>query len=272
MRIVMKFPGGLSKALTLSYDDGVFQDLRLTDILRRHGLSATFNINSGRIAQTDAEKKGVMSKEQMMAAYKGFEVAAHSLTHPFLEQLPTSVVIDEIMQDRKNIENIFGGICTGFAYPYGRFSDGVVDALKMCGIKYARTVNSTNGFNLPTDWLTLNPTCHHNNPRLFELLNSFLSIENKPDSPPRMFYLWGHSYEFDDDNNWEIIEKFADLASGKEDIWYATNREICNYVLSFNSLQFSADKATVFNPTSTTLYFSADKKLIEIKPGETKLL
>ncbi len=272
MRIVMKFPGGLSKALTLSYDDGVFQDLRLADILRQHGIKATFNINSGRISDTDAQNTGVMSKKQMLTAYKSFEVAAHTLTHPFLDQLPTSVVVDEIMQDRKNIEDIFGGICTGFAYPYGRFSDGVVDALKMCGIKYARTVNSTNGFNLPTDWLVLNPTCHHNNPRLFELLDSFLSIENRLDSPPRMFYLWGHSYEFDDNNNWDIIERFAATASGKEDIWYTTNSEICSYVLSFNSLQFSADRTRVYNPTSTTLYFSADKKIIEIKPSETKTI
>lgn len=34
----MRFPGGLAKALTLSYDDGVEQDKQLIEILNAHGL------------------------------------------------------------------------------------------------------------------------------------------------------------------------------------------------------------------------------------------
>lgn len=34
----MRFPQGRAKALTLSYDDGVEQDIRLIEILNRHGL------------------------------------------------------------------------------------------------------------------------------------------------------------------------------------------------------------------------------------------
>lgn len=45
--IFMRFPGGKSKALTLSYDDGVAQDIRLIEIMKKHGLKGTFNINSG---------------------------------------------------------------------------------------------------------------------------------------------------------------------------------------------------------------------------------
>ena len=36
--IFMRFPGGKSKALTLSYDDGVAQDIRLIEIMKKHGL------------------------------------------------------------------------------------------------------------------------------------------------------------------------------------------------------------------------------------------
>ena len=41
------FKGGKRKALTLSYDDGVVQDIRLTEILKKHGIKCTFNISSG---------------------------------------------------------------------------------------------------------------------------------------------------------------------------------------------------------------------------------
>ena len=45
--IFMRFPGGKSKALTLSYDDGVRQDRRLIEIMKKNGLKGTFNISSG---------------------------------------------------------------------------------------------------------------------------------------------------------------------------------------------------------------------------------
>lgn len=44
--IFLRYPKGLTKALTLSYDDGVEQDIRLIEIMRKHGLKGTFNINS----------------------------------------------------------------------------------------------------------------------------------------------------------------------------------------------------------------------------------
>ena len=45
-----------------------------------------------------------------------------------------------------------------------------------------------------------------------------------------MFYLWGHSYEFDENDNRDVIEKFAEFVGGRDDIWYATNIEIYDYV------------------------------------------
>ena len=45
--IFMRFPGGKTRALTLSYDDGVEQDIRLIEIMKKNGLKGTFNVNSG---------------------------------------------------------------------------------------------------------------------------------------------------------------------------------------------------------------------------------
>lgn len=42
-----RYPGGVMKALTLSYDDGVVHDRRLVEICNRYGLRGTFNLNSG---------------------------------------------------------------------------------------------------------------------------------------------------------------------------------------------------------------------------------
>ena len=45
--LIMRFPGGKPKALTLSYDDGVEQDVKLIEIAEKYGIKGTFNINSG---------------------------------------------------------------------------------------------------------------------------------------------------------------------------------------------------------------------------------
>lgn len=39
-------------------------------------------------------------------------------------------------------------------------------------------------------------------------------------------YVWGHSYEFDNHDNWDVIEKFCAYMGNRNDIWYATNLEI----------------------------------------------
>ena len=57
-RIIHKlvWPEGKERALTLSYDDGVQQDRRLVALLRKYGVKATFNLNSGRLGRTERSR------------------------------------------------------------------------------------------------------------------------------------------------------------------------------------------------------------------------
>ena len=270
--IFMRFPGGRSKALTLSYDDGVRQDQRLLEIMKKHGLKGTFNINSECFAPESHTTGGRITRSEAVELYKnsGMEVAVHGAHHPFLEQLPENLCTWEILNDRKSLEEAFGGFVRGMAYPFGTTSDSVVASLKQCGIVYARSTLTTEGFGIPSDWLRLRGTCHHANPRLMELAKKFVEEQNVRN--PMLFYLWGHSYEFDYDkpnNNWGIIEEFAEYMGGREDIWYATNIEIYDYVAAYHQLIFSMDYTRVYNPTCTTVYFQTAKGLYTVKPGET---
>ena len=272
--LFMRFPEGKVKVLTLSYDDGVEQDVRLIEIMKKYGLKGTFNINSGLYApEGTVYPEGTihrrMTKSQALALYKnsGMEIAVHGLTHPFLEQLPKEMCTYEVLKDRINLDKEYEVIVRGMAYPFGTHNDSVVDGLKQCGIVYSRTTKSTEGFWMPQDWLRLPATCHHNNPRLMELAEKF--VQEKGNNGPRMFYLWGHSYEFDAHNNWEVIEQFAKYIGGREDIWYATNLEIYDYVKAYEQLIFSVIGKRVYNPTGRILYFSYDGKEYTIKPTET---
>ena len=276
MTVYMRFPGGKLKALTLSYDDCVKQDKRLVEILNAHGIKATFNINSGIFAETPGSRGNRLTREEALALYSGtdHEVAIHGLTHPPLDKLPIPAMVMEVMEDRKNLEAMFGTIIRGMAYPQGTYNDAVVEALKHTGVVYSRTCISTHDFRLPTDWLRLTATCHHKDDRLFELADQFLTetpLDLRINWEPWLFYLWGHSYEFDHNserNNWNRIEQFAEKMGGHDDIWYATNIEIIDYMEVLKRLQYTCDCTKVYNPSAQSAWLEVnDCKIVEVPGG-----
>lgn len=270
--ISIVFPNGRTKAFTLSYDDGVCQDKRLVKILNTYRLKATFNLNSS-LQNEDSNWTGKndtfisrMNTDELEQVYLGHEIAVHSLTHPHLEHLPPYEAYKELFEDKKNLELLFAEIIRGMAYPYGTYNNTIKQINKMIGLNYCRTVNDTYKFDVPIDFLEWNPTCHHSYPGLFSLAQEFIDF-----SPDRLsiFYVWGHSYEFDEDNNWDMIEQFSSIISDKEDIWYATNGQIYDYITAASRLVYSADSAIVYNPTDISIWLKTQNKSVEIQSGQT---
>ena len=274
----LRFPGGKAKCLTLSYDDGVQQDQQLCDLMETYGIAGTFNINSGSYSPEgkvfpEGEAHRRMTQAEAQALYSRsplFEVATHAYTHPRLQHLQPVHIIHQIYEDRKSIEQLYGGICRGHAYPFGTYTQQVMDCLRDCGIVYARTVQSTEKFAQPEDFLQWHPTCHHNNPRLMELADKFLSDERL--TAPRLFYLWGHTYEFEEDNNWQVIEDFFKKVGGREDVWYATNIQYYDYIQAYNQLSWSLEGDRIYNPTATDVWVKLGKETYCIPAGQTLTL
>lgn len=268
------WPGFLKKALTLSYDDGVRQDLRLAQIMDAHGIKGTFNINGRDYTEDRQEQKEKtrerLTREEAQALYNTpcHEVALHGYRHPFLEQLPAGNAAWEIVKDRETLEEMFGTIVRGMAYPMGTHDDDVIQTLKQCGVVYSRTTKSTFGFQLPEQWHRWHPTCHHREKEMPTLCDKFLNLEIG-NRKPRLFYLWGHSYEFDESDNWYVIEDFCAKMGGRQDIWYATNMEIYEYLTAARSIVASVDGSRIHNPTATALYLGAGGKNIFLEPGQT---
>ena len=267
-----RFPGFLSKACTLSYDDGVREDERLIEIMRKYGLKGTFNINSQNLA--GANGRCLTADEIKEIFGDDTEIAIHGYRHLSLPDVTPAIAMRDVVADRENLESTFERVVCGMAYAYGTYSDEVVEMLRAAGVAYARTTLSTESFNLPEEWLTLHPTCHHNNPKLFDLVDEFL----EEDSPkfwrkkPKLFYLWGHSYEFPRDDNWHVIERFGEIMSKRDDVWMATNMEIYKYIEAFNRLIFSADISYVENPSAIDVYFCNKGKNVILKAGTTTKL
>ena len=171
--------------------------------------------------------------------------------------------MSEVWEDGKRIEELAGYPVLSMSYPYGTYHAAAVELLRSPGIPSCRTTAATKAFGLPNEFLAWHPTCHHRD--ALALVPNFLNIKY----PLGIFFVWGHAYEFDNNNNWQDIESFCQQMAGHEDIWYATNIEICRYVKAVRSLDVSADGTMIYNPTATEIWFTVDGALKSVKSGET---
>ncbi|MBR3934115.1 MAG: polysaccharide deacetylase family protein [Clostridia bacterium] len=280
--VFMRFPNGRAKALTFSYDDGVPQDKRLAEVFDKFGMKCTFNLNC------DALRQNNFTKEQIHEYFlsKGHEIAVHGQFHRPNGNLRPIEGITDVLNCRLELEEKCEAIIRGMAYPdsgitlFGNFGnyESVKQYLSELDIAYARTLGGdNNSFMLPNDFHAWMPSAHHTNEHIMDYIDGFLKLDISPKvyharRAPRLLYIWGHSYEFDRDNNWELIDTICSKLACNDEIWYATNIEIYNYVNAYKSLIYSANGRRVYNPTLITLWLDVDGKSYSIKSGETIII
>ena len=281
---IMRFPEGKPKAMTFSYDDGVVEDIKLIELMKKYGIKATFNYNTSHFGEYDPDDtlvvpEGHLTAEQLEEIAKDpqFEIACHGHTHPYYARLPQATATNDLLTNRKELEKITGKLVRGFAYPsVSEFNDVSESALKASGIVYARLAqNKIQNFEIPENWYRWTPSCHHK-----DAIPLYKKFEEHyyPLSKPLVMYVWGHSFEFGRENHWELIEELFKLCHRNPDIWFATNMEIYEYAENFKKLIFSADKSKVYNPTPTDLWMTVFKDgyskkeplpIVKIPAGET---
>ncbi len=268
MPIKFLLKGGVHKVLTMSYDDGNYEgDTKLVSIFDKYGIKASFHLNGHNYVEGGWAYDKLCELKEL---YKNHEVSMHGFTHPFLERLPKHEVIREMQLDRASLEAFAGYPVRGMSYPFGSYSDTVLDVLDMLDIKYSRTTHATNGFSFPENFLTWHPTMHHNG-GILKKLEDFDKFYNNDIS---MFYVWGHSYEFNRENpalTWEGLEEFCEKASKLEDTWFATNIEIYDYVTAMKRIEISEDRKMFYNPSAVSVWVDVDGAKIELSPGVTKI-
>lgn len=258
MQIGLAYPEGKAKAMSFSYDGAQVFDRRLVDIFNNFGMKGTFHLNAPNL-----DRDGYIGSKEAAALYAGHEIACHGMTHAFLTQLSAEQIIREIWEDRRALEDLAGYPVRGLAYAYGASSLRVINVLRELGIEYARTTNSSKRFSVPDDPLRLDPTCHHRD--ALELIDAFLNL-----APDRLslFYIWGHSYEFDRQQNWYLIETFCEKTAGKSDIWYTTSIDLVRYLEAARRVVTGAEGTIMQNLSSIPLWYKNGGTVFCLKPGE----
>lgn len=279
IRVEMLFPEGKSKALILSYDDGAKQDRKLVALMNKYQLIGTFHLNSNKLGTNNYFD--YLNKEEIKDLYKGHEVSVHSANHPNLPDISRIDVIEEIIEDRRELERLVGYPVRGMAYPFGNTNDAVIEAINGLGIEYARTVGDTYKFEIPKDFLRWHPTIHqfgkaYSEPNQPEKDKNELNDFNKiiddflQTKELTLLDIWGHSWEMGTDQiKWNETEKFFKLLANNSTIYYTKQIDLVDYINAFRNLKFSINKDSVTNTSALTVYFKINDKAFSITPGTT---
>jgi len=267
--IHFSWPQGLTGALTTSWDDGTIYDRELIPILNQFGLKGTFNLNSGKFGLSAAQSgwKEYVRADEVFQLYSGHEVAVHTVNHPHLTGLSDAGIQFELLEDRRALEALVGYPVCGMAYPFGVYDQRVMQIAREADFVYSRGVKAGEVFALPDDFLQWTPTCHFS-ADLRTLWKNFLAAK----TPDKLFYLWGHSYEFAEQNNWQIIKDFAEMTASTPGIWHAANFQVYEYLKAWQDLEISSDGKVAHNPSRHTVWARQDQRLIELPPGDNNLL
>lgn len=193
------------------WDDGVVDDVRLTELLRRYAAKASFNLNPG-LHQSeryqdwlyrDTKPVYKLALAELPSVYQGFTIANHTLSHPDLTKLPADEVEREIREGRDQLEQLFGRAVHGFAYPFGAHSPSLQAAVRKAGHAYARTVGQASPVFPPLDPMLFHPTCHHQDPTFWQKWDR---VKSQDGAGTAVFYFWGHSYELVTEDDWAVFE------------------------------------------------------------------
>jgi len=264
------FPDRKYKAFVISFDDGMVQDRKLVEIFNRYGIKGTFHLGSGFLGQEaswmEIEENYYVTAEEIADLYAGHEISSHTINHPHLETLSEEDIRHEVLDDKLELERITGGVVTSLAYPFGTYSDLVIEVISDIGITNARTINETGNFLLPENLYQWHPTCHISNAIAYG--NSFLALANEEMS---LFQIWGHSWEMEYQNvyDWNFVDDFCKMIGNKNDIWYASAGEVADYINGILRLML-IEGNTIYNPADNiTVWIKNDDSVVELNPGES---
>jgi peptidoglycan/xylan/chitin deacetylase (PgdA/CDA1 family) len=138
------------RAVVLTFDDGYLDTVTTAaPMLASYGFRATIFVVTDLVGQTAQWAAGRGGEQVRLANWDqirslhaaGWEVGLHSATHPDLTKLPAAALSGEIEQAARTLEQRIGAPRWSFAYPYGRHSPAVVDAVWEAGLQAAVTVS-----------------------------------------------------------------------------------------------------------------------------------
>jgi peptidoglycan/xylan/chitin deacetylase (PgdA/CDA1 family) len=124
------------RPVVLSFDDGYASQYRTAfAALRARRWPGVLNLTVNRLGA-----RGGLTTTQVKAMLaRGWEVGAHTNTHPDLRTVDAARLEQEVAGSKATLEGALGVSVDFFCYPFGRFDATVQEAVRRAGFKAATT-------------------------------------------------------------------------------------------------------------------------------------
>jgi peptidoglycan/xylan/chitin deacetylase (PgdA/CDA1 family) len=124
--------------VAVTFDDGYAETVDAAKSLTDLGLRATVYVTTGLIGTP-----GMLTADQVraLAGMRGVEVGAHTVSHPYLDELGRREMESEIVRSRQTLQAM-GCTADSFAYPHGAYDASVVAAVIEAGFSSAAGVKN----------------------------------------------------------------------------------------------------------------------------------
>lgn len=258
------FPYGKRKAFSITYDDGVLQDVPFVALLNKYGIPGTFSLNSGLMRERFSWEHPCgmtvtrLSPEEARELYRGHEVASHTLTHPYMFDLSREQILREMTEDKQYLEELFGREVPGFAIPFDYYSDLIRDCVQEAGFEYGRNAEQSLSFAPETDPFNWSSTVFHLNPETEAIVDRFLET----DEELAICQIVGHSYDLDAENLWDFLENILRRIQEADDVLPMTHIDLVRYLRAME--QATVQDGQVENPSGFTLWFEENGKIFSV--------
>lgn len=238
---------GAKVVLTMSWDDGHPADVRVGEMMARHGIRGTFYVPI-----RNREGLPVMSPVSLRHLAALHEIGSHTYSHCYLNTVSSKQAESEILQGRVALEDLLGQPVGGFSYPGGKFTRNHVSMVRKAGFIYARSITSCHTdmffdrFAMPTtlqvyphkrwvyvrnfvsqgDWrrrAALLPTLMRSHELLPRLIDCVDRARMRTSSS--IVHFWGHSWELDSIGGWKVLEAFLEYVGAQPEIIKLSNRD-----------------------------------------------
>ena len=262
------YPQGKSKAFVVTYDDGVLQDRPFVALLNRYGLKGTFNLNSGLMKNefewTHANGCIIkrLSTDSAASLYDGHEIAAHSLTHPYMEHLGEEELMVELQTDKADLERIFGREIKGFAVPFDYYSQRIENCARKCGFEYVRLPRESHSCLPPEDMFNWTAGIFHLDEGLTDYVDAFLSTTDEL----AFCQIAGHSYDLDTENMWDVMKDIFRKISADSEVLPMTTIELIEYLRAMRKSEIMGNR--IQNNSDISLWLQIDGKIYEIAANQ----
>jgi peptidoglycan/xylan/chitin deacetylase (PgdA/CDA1 family) len=126
----LRYP--VEPSVCITFDDGCETDLiAAAPVLRELGFNATFYLTAGFLGTP-----GYLNAAQVRELdQQGFQIGCHSMTHPYLSDLPEGQLKHEIADAKILIETFIGHPIDHFSCPGGRYDERTLKVARQAGFK-----------------------------------------------------------------------------------------------------------------------------------------